>query len=201
MDRYTLHSAEQRIVMDADWLLAKNRIIEKVFYLFGALHVAMEGDVGVRGFPLPNAQSAKISKGEQYLGLPYVILDYPRLFGRDSIFACRTFFWWGRFFSITLHLAGEALEQYKSALVQAQERLAADHWHVCVQDDPWQHHFEADNYRTIASLTPEQWGSLLQKPFVKLAKRYDLSVWEKIIPYAVAGYASLLGMLKGEEQV
>ncbi len=36
------------------------------------------------------------------------MLDYPRAFGRDSIFACRTFFWWGRFFSLTLHLAGRS---------------------------------------------------------------------------------------------
>ena len=48
----------------------------------------------------------KIAKGENYLQLPYVLLDYPRCFDKENIFAIRTMFWWGNFFSITLHLSG-----------------------------------------------------------------------------------------------
>ena len=33
--------------------------------------------------------SPKISKGENYKGLPYVMLDYPRCFGKTDIFAIR----------------------------------------------------------------------------------------------------------------
>ena len=42
--------------------------------------------------------SPKISRGEQYLGLPYVMLDYPRIFSKENVFAIRTFFWWGNYF-------------------------------------------------------------------------------------------------------
>lgn len=195
MNQYQLDSKELSIVVDAEWILHKNRIIEKVFHLFGSLQEAMAADPVISTFPVEAALSPKISKGENYQGLPYVILDYPRLFSRDNIFACRTFFWWGRFFSTTVHLAGDFLVPHRATLLASRETLAADHWSVCVQDDPWQHHFEANNFQTIASLKPEQWESLVQKPFVKLAKRYELQGWEKIIDNAVAAYAPLLELL------
>ncbi|SIO39245.1 hypothetical protein [Chitinophaga niabensis] len=195
MNQYQLDSKELSIVTDADWLLHKNRIIEKVFQLFGALQLAMAADRVISAFPVEGAFSPKISKGENYQGLPYVILDYPRLFSRDNIFACRTFFWWGRFFSTTVHLGGEYLVPHRATLLASQALLAAEHWSVCIQDDPWQHHFEANNFLPITSLSPEHWESIVQKSFVKLAKRYELQDWEKIIDKAVAAYAPLLELL------
>ena len=53
----------------------------------------------------------KISKGENYKDLPYVMLDYPRCFQKEKTIAIRTFFWWGNFFSINLQLSGEYKEQ------------------------------------------------------------------------------------------
>lgn len=183
-------------VQDADWLLRKNNIMTKAARLLGALQEAMAAHPVIAGFPLPGAMPPKISKGEQYLGLPYVILDYPRRFAKEDIFACRTFFWWGRFFSITLHLAGEPLLMYRERLLTHLPQLGG--WNVCIQDDPWQHHFGEDNYRPVRDIDPAEWQQRMQKPFVKLARRFELSEWEKIIPEAVAGYAALLEILEGE---
>lgn len=181
-------------MLDADFILRKNRIIEKVFALFGALQEAMAAEPAIGGLQLPEAQPAKISKGEQYQGLPYVMLDYPRQFSRGNIFACRSFFWWGRYFSITLHLAGTSLDQHRSTLAAMQHQLGA--WHVCVREDQWEHHFEADNYRAVSSLTAGEWQGLMQGTFVKLARKYDLQEWENIISDAVAAYGALLDLLK-----
>lgn len=199
MGTFALNSIEMGMVKDAEWILAKNRIIGKVYDLFGALQEAMAAVPAIAGRPEGQGQPAKISRGEQYMGLPYVMLDYPRSFSRERIFACRTFFWWGRFFSLTLHLAGEPLEGQRARLLRLQEPLAEAGWRVCVHDDPWQHHFGNDNYRTIRSLAPAQWEQLVQKtPFVKLAKQYDLEEWGNMTAIAVAEYAALLEMLKGE---
>lgn len=196
MESYQLDPEEQQIVTDADWILRKNGVIQKAYHLFGALHEALAAHPVISRFPGEGAQPAKISRGEQYQGLPYVVLDYPRLFSKDNIFACRTFFWWGRFFSTTLHLAGESLEPYRAVLLKQQERLARDGWSVCMQDDPWQHHFGPVNYQPVASISAEQWEGLVQnKSFVKLAKRFDVLTWGKMISNAVTVYAELLDML------
>ncbi|MFK5012123.1 hypothetical protein ACI4AC_27485, partial [Klebsiella pneumoniae] len=88
----------QELVNNADWILTKNLIIEKVYELFG--RVAAEYIDIYKKFPdfersTLFALSPKISKGEQYLQLPYVMLDFPRNFTDNDFFAIRTFFWWG----------------------------------------------------------------------------------------------------------
>lgn len=197
MEDYQLTAAELALVADAEWMLTKNRVIGKVYALFGALQTAMAADPVIGGYSPEGEQPPKISRGEQYGGLPYVMLDYPRAFGRESIFACRTFFWWGRFFSFTLHLAGEALERRREVLTGMRTRLTAAGWHVCVNVDPWQHHFGEDNYRAVASLSQAEWESILRKPFVKIAKQCKLTDWENIMPFAADQYAALLGWLGG----
>ncbi len=194
METYKLNTIEQSTVLDADFILRKNRIMEKVYQLFGAMQQAMAAEPAIGRLSLPGGLPPKISRGEQYQGLPYAVLDYPRLFGRDDIFACRSFFWWGRFFSITLHLSGAPLHRYRAVLGRLQHRLGD--WHVCVHESPWEHHFEADNYRAVRSLAAGEWEGLMQGPFVKLARKYELQDWENIISRAVPAYAALLNMLE-----
>ncbi|HXL58576.1 MAG TPA: hypothetical protein VN958_20075, partial [Chitinophagaceae bacterium] len=105
-----LSKTELMLVCDEQFILTKNNIINKVYQLFGAL--SDHFFIGIKNtgniFPLEVLTSyPKIYKGEQYKGLPYVMLDYPRYFVKDDAFAIRCLFWWGNFFSITLHLAGK----------------------------------------------------------------------------------------------
>ena len=65
--------------------------------------------IQVQSLRLPEAviqSSPKITRGENYQLLPYVILDYPRCFQKEQVFAIRTMFWWGKGISITLHVSG-----------------------------------------------------------------------------------------------
>jgi hypothetical protein len=109
-----LSSAEMTLVCDPAWILTKNAIMTKVVALLAALseryvevYAPLTGEGG-----LPPTQPPKISKGENYRGLPYVMLDYPRIFGKEDVFAIRTMFWWGHYFSVTLHLKGIYKEIY-----------------------------------------------------------------------------------------
>ncbi|HEY6901247.1 MAG TPA: hypothetical protein VI233_11410, partial [Puia sp.] len=119
-----LSSEETRLVMDSGVILTKNSIIKKTVGLFAGLADEYRtawapghaGEAGEAGVPGAQGASPKISKGENYKGLPYVMLDYPRLFGREDVLAIRTFFWWGHGFSVTLHLKGEYRQQYLPVL-------------------------------------------------------------------------------------
>src|SRR5689334_6032402 len=105
-----LSQKEMELVTRADWILTKNGIIKKVKQLFEELQEKQTEELKAHRSELPAAVfsfSPKISKGENYQGLPYLVLDHPRIFEKENILAVRTLFWWGNFFSTTLHVAGE----------------------------------------------------------------------------------------------
>src|SRR5580698_8612281 len=91
-----LSAHELMIAQDAGLILTKNAIIQKTIGLFSNLAENMQIELVKTKLPEEiKITEPKISKGENYKGLPYVILDYPRSFGKENIFAIRTFFWWG----------------------------------------------------------------------------------------------------------
>src|SRR5262245_61567301 len=109
--KVSLSAFEQQLVTDANWILTKNGIIEKVYLLFGNLSEHYKQEPLLQQLPAEAVTaSPKIARGENYEGLPYVMLDYPRCFGKEDTLAIRTFFWWGHFFSITLQLKGKYVE-------------------------------------------------------------------------------------------
>src|SRR5580693_8742254 len=112
-----LSADELLLVKNGEWILTKNLIIGKVYALFGTLAEHLQNQIN--GSDLPGQIgiiSAKISKGENYNGLPYVMLDCPRLFTQQNVFSIRTFFWWGNYFSVTLHLKGEFQQIFEEAI-------------------------------------------------------------------------------------
>ncbi|RXK59274.1 hypothetical protein ESA94_14125 [Lacibacter luteus] len=171
----SLSAFEQQLVNDPAWILTKNGIIEKVYALFGNLSEAYKQTVQL--LPLPaeiSAAGAKISRGENYEGLPYVMLDYPRCFGKDDVFAIRTFFWWGHFFSITLHLKGTYLQQYNTSLLKNEETLIENDVWVNTGNEEWQHHFRSNNMQLLKNNS-----ALLQnKQLLKLAFVCSLNDWD-----------------------
>ena len=105
----SLSAGELELVCNKDWLLTKQIIIDKVYVLFGVLAQKMQQHVLTHNASLPadvTESSPKIARGENYRGLPYVMLDYPRHFEKTATVSIRTFFWWGNFFSISLHMSG-----------------------------------------------------------------------------------------------
>src|ERR1700712_1654938 len=122
MPKIQLSAEEKQLVSNSDWILTKHRIIEKVYHLFGSLSDQMQLYLQERKAHIPVEAlqlSPKISKGEQYEALPYVVLDYPRFFSKEDVLAVRSFFWWGNYFSITLHLKGKFYQQYYKKIAAA----------------------------------------------------------------------------------
>jgi len=128
-----------RLVTDPAWILTKNSIIRKVVELFGELSGEWREILSGEGSTGGAWGDPRISKGEQYKGLPWVMLDYPRVFGKEDIFAIRTMFWWGHYFSMTLHLKGEYLRTYLPVILSNRGVLEAAGFWPGVSEDEWEH--------------------------------------------------------------
>ncbi len=84
-----LSEDELCMALNEELILTKNRIIQKAYQLFGLLAENYRQYSGDIFFFLPAIQQPKIARGENYNGLPYVMLDYPRHFTHADI-TCHT---------------------------------------------------------------------------------------------------------------
>lgn len=198
--KITLSAEELLIVEDSNWVLTKQQIIKKVYELFNAQVPTIDQLFGNINDQLPAdllSTMPKISRGENYLNLPYVILDYPSVFNKENIFAFRTMFWWGNFFSITLHLSGHYKELYQQAIGNNIQKKVEGGYYICVNDKAWEHHFDAVNYVPAASFNAEELNSHLKREeFLKIAVKIDLSQWndlQAVLPKAYKNVIDLLG--------
>ncbi|MBS1663611.1 MAG: hypothetical protein JST68_21390 [Bacteroidetes bacterium] len=180
-----LSSEEMRLVMDSGVILTKNSIIKKVVEAFAAL-----ADEYRAAWAAPGP-SPKISKGENYKELPYVMLDYPRLFGREDVLAIRTFFWWGHGFSITLHLKGAHRDRLLPELKAHWEVLAGAGFHVSLTEDEWQHEHTEENYRPLVRADDLE----TEGEFLKLSAACGPHRWEEAPEILTEFFRVLVGVL------
>ena len=197
--KLTLSTEEQLLVNNSNWILTKRTIIEKVVLLLGELQSGMKPLITGHKKLLPSAIIAsepKISKGESYRLLPYVLLDYPRCFDKEDIFAVRTMFWWGNFFSITLHLSGIYKNEFVAAIVKNLDQLQQGEYYICINEDQWQHHFEPDNYFPAKEKTTEELKDiLLQRPFTKIACKFSLTQWNEIPMILERSFSAMMELI------
>lgn len=178
-----LSTEELSLVQNAHWLLTKNTIIEKVFELFGEVAHEVRDNFTIKPGVLHEAvlvPSPKISKGENYKGLPWVMLDYPRFFNHEDVFAIRTMLWWGHYFSVTLHLKGKYKAQYQQNLLRNLPLLTARQFYVCISGEEWRHELEEDNYKPLTQLNSSVVEKiLLANNFCKLSAKISLPQWNQ----------------------
>jgi hypothetical protein len=194
-----LSAEETALVTKADWILTKNNIIRKAQQLL-AMVQQQQHHLLIAYPSFPGAiidSSPKISKGENYKGLPYVILDYPRSFNKEDVFAIRTLFWWGNFFSVTLHIAGTYKKMFEEKIIRSSGSLKANDFFVCINEEQWEHHFEADNYQSLKKLTASAFEELInKKSFIKLSKKIPLQQWNDAEKILLEIFSQLIDSLK-----
>lgn len=190
VSKIRLSAAEMALVNDAQVILTKNSIVEKTIALLtGVQEMIALQPIAEAAYPTP----PKISKGENYLGLPYVVLDYPRQANGHDLFFIRSLFWWGHFYSSTLQLSGRYKLQNLDKVIAGYSLFADNNYYAGVATDPWQHHFDNDNYKNISHLSPSGFADILQKaPHIKIAARWSLSEWDMAANHLTASWKLLM---------
>ena len=200
ISKLTLSDEEQQLVNNSDWILTKRNIIDKVYHLFGNLAATMKITIEDGGHQLPAEvirATAKISNGENYLKLPYVMLDYPRCFDGENIFAVRTMFWWGNFFSMTLQLSGVYKKMFAEHICNNQIRLVQNNFFLCINEDEWHHHFEENNYRSVKQFDEKEFSQVVrEKKFIKLSVKFALNEWKNISGALEQSFTGMMELIK-----
>ena len=112
---------ELKLIKDQEFLLTKIKVTAKIRSILLDTKTSLTEEFERGEILLPDEHTftpGKISKGENYLGLPYQVLDFPASFHKKQVFAFRTMFWWGNFFSVTLHIQGTSLDMYRKKIIE-----------------------------------------------------------------------------------
>jgi len=204
-----LSAEEMRLVRDPAWILTKNSVMGKVVAMFAELSGVIRVGGAHRVAPPRRAQGSggkepKISKGENYKGLPWVMLDYPRVFGKEDVYAIRTFFLWGHAFSITLHLKGGYKERFLPAILARRAELAAAGFGIGISEDEWAHEHTEETYGPLRDggggqgkigATNEIPG---ERAWLKLSARVGLEHWDEAPERLSALHSLLMEILSTE---
>ena len=179
VSKIQLSPAESELMQNAEVILTKNRVLEKIK---GLMETVQEAESEFALQELTQGEmfrtSAKISRGENYGGLPYLILDYPRHAAGDDLFFIRHMFWWGNFFSSTLQLSGKYRREAMNAILSSYSHLS--YYYIGINDDPWVHHFEEANYRKIPDMTEPEFAEACHKSrHLKIATWWALGDWKE----------------------
>ena len=196
---HSFSSQEINCFQDKDFLLTKVRVIKKITLLLSDIQQVAKNYLTEKNLSFPTGtdlNDGKISKGERYQDLPYVILDFPKLIHRERVFTLRTMFWWGNELSCTLHLQGEVWEDLREVFKQNYSQLLYKEVYFCVGENPWEYHFEPDNYLPIDQISKyELETKISEKYFLKISRKTTLDQpesWKDFVLESLALYLSTI---------
>jgi len=176
--------AELELVSSPDIILTKNAILQKIKSFLEELQQKQQAILQEYSSHLPEEPlkiSPKISRGENYKGLPWLVLDNPRYFQHNNIFAIRTMFWWGNFFSITLHASGNNKTELLKKIAGHFSLLGENFFYIYTGEKEWEHDMDPNSYKRILSLNKNELENVItENNFLKLAVKFPIDSLEAI---------------------
>lgn len=198
---FSLNRDELDLLSDTSFFLRKKQLINRIVQLYGTIEEEYDLIYQHHRQKLPvnlSGKRGKISRGENYKGLPYVILDAPALFEKGGVFAFRTLMWWGQSFSITFHLSGTYFDQHVDTIFPALNQLDGDIL-ICINTKEWEHHHEPENYIPLDTFLKSKDNNLdylRKKGFLKLSKMLPLDKHPLLIQTGTGFLNEILNLVK-----
>jgi hypothetical protein len=174
MSKFT--TQELDLASDPTVLLIKYRMMEKVWDFLEEIQREIRKELEPFKGKLPkelNLTNGKISKGENYKRLPFMMLDFPAFFTKDNILAFRTMFYWGNFISSTFHLQGSYVKEYGLELVENFRNSQSIYF--CINNSPWEYDYKSNNYVLLNELSSDEVKEHLKyTDFIKLSIKFPV---------------------------
>lgn len=176
------------IISDQDFLIHKRAVLGKITTLLSEVEVGLKNSKSMDSTLLPIGtltKSGKISRGDNYKGLPYLVLDYPRYSHGNEIFLFRTMFWWGNYFLCML-ISQNCSHRLKDNLPTEKVGFFLNHgkspWNYDLADVSWK---PMNKAQTLS-------GPL---PFISIGKRVNFNEIDQLADISRATFDTVLSFL------
>ncbi len=194
MNRY--NKEELSLMGNAEVLLMKRQVLQKVGDDFSKLENEFRNILKTSpGIALPEGallKAGKISRGENYKGLPYLVLDYPRLMTKEEIFNIRLLFWWGHYFSISLHVAGKVWSHHRQSMLALLASPDFRNYYIQLKGSPWEHDVSSPFFEKASSLTLSNTQEAYTGEFIRIINILPLNGVEDLEEFAKSSFRLLL---------
>ncbi|MFI5135417.1 MAG: hypothetical protein ACHQD9_06155 [Chitinophagales bacterium] len=186
-----LSKEEIHLLRDQDFFYSKKIITEKIVHELSETVEEIKASGIFKRISFPpgtDISTGKISKGENYLGLPYIVLDFPRLFTPEKILTFRTMVWWGNFISHAM-LMSVTKDDSVYRLTRQVWLLIEKKVYFCTNESPWHHHFQLNNYVPLELvLKREIEDHLEEKKFLKVARKIPMNSINRTKEFTLASF-------------
>jgi hypothetical protein len=140
----------------------------------------------------------KITRGERYKQMPYIVLDYPQIKGPDFNIVLRTMFWWGHYFTCSLIVKTSLLDLEKTG--KSIRKLKKTK--ILVGSNLWEQELEMDDYRKTSDLNKKQMTKLLEAAnYLKLSRKISLRHYTSLTEHATEIYSELAKALSIKKEL
>ncbi|WP_339815803.1 hypothetical protein [uncultured Imperialibacter sp.] len=185
---------------DSELLLTKRKVISKMADRFSAVEgkfrQIMLSESSLHLPPDTLVKAGKVSRGENYKGLPYIVLDYPRLMTRHDVLNIRLLFWWGHYFTLSLHVAGGFWQERKPNILKNIGALTFGKIRFQVDGSPWENDIFSGNFHDLNPSDSVQTLSIEKSTFLRLSYYLPLHEIPNLDEFATKGFKKFMSILK-----
>lgn len=165
-----LTDREKNLMYDPEIFPLKFQVNDKLLSLFNAIGIALKDKLIDHHFFQSSDIQFRISKGENYLQFPYIILDIPQLSAGSNLICLRCMFWYGHYFSLSLLLKGKPAYAALPALSIAAPQLK--NWQFSFANDPWLYCLEDALFTEVSAVSFTQMKTHLDTyHYIKLMRK------------------------------
>jgi len=137
--------------------------------------------------------AAKLTHGENYLQLPYIIIDIPQLTSNKPHLNARVMFWWGNYFACQYFINQKILYQFN--LHDFIKHMADDA--VFITDNLWDNNIHSASWlKTTANETQKQ-EQFLQADIIKICAIMPILAYKNLPHFALNFYLKIFSWLNG----
>lgn len=190
---------ESDLLFNTELFPLKRRVNQKLYVLFEQIKMRLKDTKEHKQFIFPqgtDSETGKISQGENYQSYPWVMLDFPKLFNKEEIFAFRTLFWYGHYFSCSLLLSGTCAVFYLPQILKNRALLTGSAICIATHKDPWQHEVNEEVCVPQENLTDAEIITFAEeKGFIKFTVKFISTNPAEIEKKVLENYIKLLEVL------
>jgi hypothetical protein len=182
-----------------DFFHLKNTVSTKIQQLMGTTSDGIEEFMhsNQESFQLATWQKKKISKGENYKGLPYFVLDHPKYFTKNDILSFRTIFIYGQGFLNVMHLSGHFFEILRDNRQLISYFRKNEPFYIFTQEDPWNYDYREEYLISSHRLRESTLSKLkTNNGFIRLVRALETEKWSQLPEFTAKSLALFWGIFR-----